>query len=586
MVASVMLLSLQYIFINFTDAVTNGVTRVPISWCAVYGSPVASDPTRTDDILWSRHEVVTDSVYLAQGVLITLRSGINDAIHGSFNFPIINDPSTTTGGIGNVNSSDPFEITDLVDICIEKWINLIETGAVGGTSGIVSGIPTINIDRFILPDGSIDNNIIGASMCDKLVVTSMDCRGGSSWYARVLVIDNCYTAIGMTCGIPGWNNDRYDQNLAHEVAHALGLNHRINVNALMNDEQVEDPVTGEVTNYAINATEKSAMEENARLVPNAEIDPPNTILQGNIVQAIKIDSSVENKSLLPYENLRSNIVTLDKETNIFYIGQELKGLIPDEIKHNDTNATNLQYWTFIDLDNNVTTGLKNFSLINNNIQTPVSMGADMIINSRFDNGSIIGQGWMSSQNNNDVVNLNSSQFDSTLKTVYIEYHYKNTEKGKTIQDKPIFNIVESKINNTNNLIGLDRPFSIESLVTLNDTIIDNLNGDKLFNETSSIILKQPQFPQCFTESFSIKGNKTGVEVTGLLPNNNIHLLVGDKLIANDTTNSHGNSTIEFVVPSNITSGLHLITVGVDKTALTADCEINVLDPLTTQSRMR
>ena len=42
------------------------------------------------------------------------------------------------------------------------------------------------------------------------------------------------------------------------------------------------------------------------------------------------------------------------------------------------------------------------------------------------------------------------------------------------------------------------------------------------------------------------------------------------------TGSFGNSTVQFRVPDDVTEGVHLITVGVKDTSLTADCEINIM----------
>jgi hypothetical protein len=33
--------------------------------------------------------------------------------------------------------------------------------------------------------------------------------------------------------------------------------------------------------------------------------------------------------------------------------------------------------------------------------------------------------------------------------------------------------------------------------------------------------------------------------------------------------------IEFPIPNNATAGLHLVTIGIDNTALTGDCVVNV-----------
>ena len=96
-------LTLWYLSVNQNASPMDMNTiRVPISWCAVSGSQAADSPnipdpwggvdTTTDDVLWRRHERATDNIYLPEGTGITFRSGINDAIHSSWNFPVINDP--------------------------------------------------------------------------------------------------------------------------------------------------------------------------------------------------------------------------------------------------------------------------------------------------------------------------------------------------------------------------------------------------------------------------------------------------------------------------------------------------------------
>jgi hypothetical protein len=86
--------------------------RVPLSWCPVNGSPAVSSPnipnpwggidTTTDDVLWRRHERVTDNIYINQAG-ITFRSAINDALHTSLNFDPINDPDPNLGTPGNLH---------------------------------------------------------------------------------------------------------------------------------------------------------------------------------------------------------------------------------------------------------------------------------------------------------------------------------------------------------------------------------------------------------------------------------------------------------------------------------------------------
>lgn len=553
------------------DALGTGTIRVPLSWCAINGSQVTDPGIPTDAVLSSRHENVTENVYLAQGIGITFRSGINAAVHGSFNFPINNDPDITMGAVGNATKEDPFrtEMKAIINNCNSAWQQLIKSGNVG----IVNGIPTINIKRFVHNNGTIDNDLIGVSVCKKSIAGTA-CN--EPWNGYVFVIDNCYTAIGSTCG---WNNDAVDQNLAHELGHALGLNHRNNISALMNWEQIENGPSGQVSNIAINMIEKTALRNNAQLVPNAEIDPNNKISKGKIVQSIRVDDIEENNNTLPYEDLSAVKVTMDKEKNIIYFDQELFGLIPGKTIQN--NQSNLQYVILIDLDNNINTGGNETTLQNIGVPSTKFLGIDLVTLAQLNDTDIIGHGWIISKDDKEITTLTPSSINFELNTMFLESHSRNIKNESKVNDVPIFNTIRTILNNSDNFIEMNRPFNIHSIIYANETIIDEFDNDVTKNATTTLELNQPYFPQCYTETRVDKGKNTTVEVAGLLPNSNLHLLIGNKLVAKGITDNSGKSNIELTIPPNITSGLHLLSVGVDNTALTANCEINILTSTTT-----
>ena len=135
----------------------------------------------------------------------------------------------------------------------------------------------------------------------------------------VFVIDNSYTAYGAS---GGWNNDPFDQSLAHELGHALGLNHRDEIGALMNTSQQENGPNGTVNNIWLNNAEISMARRNALEFQR---------IGARIVQVDNID---ENKTTLPYLNLSSIKLTFDTKNNITKIDQsspELSHLTSDKI---------------------------------------------------------------------------------------------------------------------------------------------------------------------------------------------------------------------------------------------------------------
>jgi hypothetical protein len=131
------------------------------------------------------------------------------------------------------------------------------------------------------------------------------------------------------------------------------------------------------------------------------------------------------------------------------------------------------------------------------------------------------------------------------------------------------------MNNNITKIGLNKPFNIQAITLQKGLPI----ADKLDKSTEehgmNFVLEHGAFAQCFPHGDAKAGQNTTIDVSGLKPNSKIHGTLGSAPGFDGQTNSTGGGTIHFSIAINTKDGLHLITVGVDKTAVTANCVLNL-----------
>jgi hypothetical protein len=351
-------------------------------------------------------------------------------------------------------------------------------------------------------------------------------------------------------------------------------------NALMNWRQVRNGPGGTVSNIQLNPQEVATVRDNVLppRIPGVETDPEGRVLKGEVAESIRIDNIGENDSLLPYQDISYIRAILDTKNNVTYFIQNLFGYIPEAVKSN--NQSNLQYWTLVDLDNDVTTGGNETILKNIGVPSTTFRGAELAflaepsINKNLTNTT--GAVWKLSKDSPNIQALHPNMARVELRTALLEVHYaaNTTQSFSEIDSRPVYDSITAIINSTGDSPELDKPFSIQAIVSSNGTILDTLYNDTEA-QRSTLVLTNPLFPQCFVNEVAQTGNNATIQASGLLPNENLHALLGPRAVANGTTTAFGNSTIQFTVPDDASPGLHLITVGVDDTALTADCEIEI-----------
>ena len=98
---------------------------------------------------------------------------------------------------------------------------------------------------------------------------------------------------------------------------------------------------------------------------------------------------------------------------------------------------------------------------------------------------------------------------------------------------------------------------------------------KTIKDRNILILDDPSFPHCFAQKTGRPGETVPIRLDGMLPSKPIHGLFGPDEVFKGKTDRRGEALIDFPIPKNATNGLHLVTIGIDGTALTADCVVDV-----------
>ena len=557
--------------------------HVPISWCAVQGSPAVANPnlngdTTTDTILWRRHERPTDNIYVNPSG-ITFRSAINSVWGTGLTFPIIADPDTTLATQGDMNgwnvNVNGVEFNQLINNCDAVWAAPPYNRAGIGVTAVNAGLFHDNAGNYV--------GVIGWGGCTQSSTTGT-CV--SPYDGRIVLVDNHYLFPGVpNRTFPGTTTqftltDPLDQLAGHELGHSLALPHRSLSTALMNPTVTDNNGDSQVDNIGLNAAEITTLRASALQVPGLEQDPPGKIIPGDIAASRKVDKVQEKKNLPAYLDLSSVRITLDTKLNEISIDQQLFGLIPEKAK-------NLQYWTLVDADNDKKTGAGDKLLASVGVPSTKFNGADMVILAEIGGKKITGSVWQFKEGN--LVKLKDG-FKFDLQTLVMHPYYAAiTQVGDGF---PVHDIVNVKIQNGFTKIDLGQKFNVQVIAfgktvgkipvttsKLNDAtrlvMLDKLD-DTQKEQGVQFILERPSFPHCFPHNDVRAGETVKIDLDGLIANSKIHGLLGPQLVFNGETNSEGGGTIDFNIPKDAREGLHLVTIGVDGTALTADCVVNVI----------
>jgi hypothetical protein len=581
------------------------ILHVPISWCAVVGSPAQAAPnvngdTTTNDVLWRRHERPTDDIYLPQAKM-SFRSGITHAglDHGTLSFPIISAPTPPAGpfntgdvafyegDFGAVAPEVREDINELLHSCRDAWQELgIEAQGIDPTQAL--GITAININMFRDLNGAVP--LLGYAVCETDIGGSfMDCVEPLDSY--VVISDNSYM-------YPGHANNAFvltdpkDIVFGHELGHALGLLHRqqnqqlpADPMALMNECPTDgvnpncaSTALGVANNTLLDPSEIITLRENAAKANGLEIDPPSVFIPGSWVAGRRMDLIKEiDPPATPFPRRHQDMVSvllgLDTQTDLLTLKQELLGLIP-------TEGGGQEHWWLLDTDNDLSTGADP-SLLPLLIGSPRTTfeGTDLAVRVQVAD-AIAFSDTVWEFVNGAFVQLPPSVHSSRLTSMILRgIPPPGVPLNPVFEEVPLNHFVRTEILN-NRLripIALDQPICIQSMTADPEDGQERNPVDELDSEGlgCGMILRIPEFPHCFPQTPGVPAGTVETIVDGLMPSAGFHALVGADLVLNGVADSGGNATIDLPIPADAVPGPHLVTIGTDGTALTADCTVFV-----------
>lgn len=548
------------------------IRTLPLLWCVVEGSQTEQDPGSVGAIdgepeatrsivLWRRHERASDRVFIPQ-TGVTFRSGM-DRFRISNEFPVIPDPDLSRDNPGDIRVWGN-ELQDVISSCEQAWIDLLRDHGHTFIPMSLPGIPVINARHiFREEDGSVVRGTATPvwSCGDLNNIDTFTPTGG-----HIIFEDRTYSTGDET------------RLIAHEFGHILSLFHTSIRSNLMGS-----PGNGiELVSNILDMTDWRApgcftgafprtinqigwVQAEAQDWPGNMLDPPGALLPGPSLSFPRIDTHRDVPADEPYIDLSAIVVHENSAKTILKFTHRVLGLIEPSI-----GKAELNYWILADLDDDVSTGGEP-SEYPSDVPTKSLSGVDLIthvqrkLNSQ---GKQILKGTLWQYRNGSFMPITEGV--NTFFERLIDHHHKS---GPAIS--PLFDNVSIQFPGKLSLsVTRAAAFRIQGC-THNaatgtvDCLDDALKGLK-------VSLEPPVFPVCSVMPDPARSGETvSVRVSGLDPDAPIHVVFGDAPVAIGRTDSKGGGTVNFEIPSNSRTGLRLVTVGVDGTALTADCTLEV-----------
>lgn len=516
--------------------------HIPIKWSGIAGSPSIDNPgvvgeATVKDVLWRRHERISE-FRLIPTCNVTLRSAAMGAVP---DFPVIADPAAV-GNPGDIslgpgpNYNDFDEFDDAIDATRTAWTGL-------GFSADF-GLTAVSMNRFVDDTGAVIG-VLGLggwspTTCDAAIQAII---------GRAMVIDPGYLRAGT--GIQVYS-DEHETILGQELLHGLAME-----DGSWGADPAHNPDPGNLmypffpNGGALTAAQCTRFRDQAIAhVPGVYIDPvPEPFADMRADRRRDVDLP-----LVDIHNTGIARATGLKQTHLFL---DTKGCL------GANESALLNYAFLIDTDNNRDTG-----------GAPVAVGVPVDTRGIEVVGRLAVQG--------------------TSKELAWQFYRYRDNAFQLVPDPRIrgelhchYVVVMFAERDLHHLAG-----QIAELIVPDDLLPD-LGPQVRFitqardvarqvTDTSDelqLTFKNPTFPVCtLTPQNILNGGTVRIQAQGLVPNQNAHILVGPDLAGTGTTDAAGNLDVTLALtltPEPTAAGQHLITIGTDETAITADCLVNI-----------
>jgi hypothetical protein len=546
------------------------MTRItlPVKWCALAGSPAASD-THT---LALRTQQIINHIYLPKAD-ISFQSGVPTGVYfeitGDGNgdddgrceageacssaFPVISDTNRTgVSNLGDVQINTQTLISDelnrINNICFDVWNFALSNKGYSASPGIIA----VNIRRFVDHNG------------DPVSVWGTSAIGSSqSNIGVVSVVDNVFTK-----GVPWF--DTKDIVLAHEMGHSLSLeqspsHHHPFLLNLMYDTftgyNLQTQLTRNASNLDDSTTQVGQMRSQARhyigviAEPQSPtfIDPP----LGDSVFALA-GNLPDSEAFVDLSEVGLRINQQAGVTTFYSLGF---GPFPDDIH-------NLNYMFLLDSDGNPNTGAS-AAEITSEIGTSVTFtGAEYLLQVEVDiiNKSTQVTSTVKQYQTGTFITLNDPSIQAQASEVVFEPWQVTVSNSDNIIQPQAYVILQMN----SGLIPLAVSPRLQGVAQNTNTQVMDVSDIK------KLSFNMPVLPNCVINPTQAETGDEVVIIASNLPSRSTgQVILDNQVVATKAVDALGNVTIPFVIPGNTLSGIQIVNVMAENTAIAANCYLSI-----------